>query len=123
MERIERLQQDLKNAACMLSDDHTRIRDDAAAERIRWLSSHLPSLIRDAERLDWLGNRVLDREHQELNYTKAWVEHGDYGSVLSSGPSEFWLEDDGTECGPTLRAAIDAARAAALPSQETRTDE
>jgi hypothetical protein len=64
---------------------------------------------KDSARLAWLEARVQEVEHVEVNYTDEWSEPGDYGSVLSSGPAEFWLRDDGTECGPTLRDAIDAA--------------
>lgn len=63
----------------------------------------------DTKRLDFLESRTQERERIDINYTDAWTESGDYGSVLSSGPAEFWLTDDGTESGPTLRKAIDRA--------------
>lgn len=78
----------------------------------------------DTARLDYLADRAQKDDRVDLNFTEAWQESGDYGSILSHGPREFWLRDDGSECGPTLRAAIDAAmQSDALAPLPSVTDE
>jgi hypothetical protein len=71
----------------------------------------LAEAIRDSERLNFLESRAQEDGRVEIGFTDAWTEPGDYGSILSSGPLEYWLRDDGSESGPTLREAIDSARA------------
>lgn len=72
----------------------------------RWADA-LREARKDTARMDWMEARCVEEETMDLHFTEAWSETGDYGTVLSSGPREFWLHDE--ENGPTLRAAIDAA--------------
>lgn len=91
----------------------------------RMVLDYIASLEADRDRIDQLAAAASEYDGAcvTIEFTEAWQETGDFGSVLSWGPREFWLNDDGESCGPDLRSAIDAwtavrARAAAVPSQE-----
>jgi len=96
--------------------DHDRLEvlcDDVTAllDEVQRLRASLVEATRDSKRVNWLESQAVESNRVEIGFTEAWTESGEYGTVLSSGPREFYLSDNEGDCGPTLRKAIDAATA------------
>jgi hypothetical protein len=104
----------LSRSVHLSGESWSRYCDEAfvnAKHALERMDAALRAAEQDAARLDWLERIVKANGEVRIGYTEAWRESGDYGSVLSEGPEEFWIGDE--TCGnadPTLRAAIDAAQ-------------
>lgn len=104
------------------SDAHLRRGDVAAnsramalAIRLRTAADALERAGEDTKRLDWLEARARRDESVEVGWCPAGFEPGEYGVNLSSWSGGYYAiacDADGLYDHPTLRAAIDAARAA-----------
>jgi hypothetical protein len=103
---------DRLEAAAMKSGREVRSSShDTLMELARRAAAALRAAEADTARLDWLERTAKAQGEVRIGYTEAWSESGDYGSVLSEGPEEFWVSDETNgNADPTLRAAIDAAR-------------
>ncbi len=84
---------------------------DAAHAIVARLTAALDRVRDDAARLDWLEREVERLEEVRLEFTEAGSEAGECGSVLSSWPRGFWINDGDEQAHSTLREAVDAARA------------